>query len=208
MVNRNVYVLAAALIVATFPAEAQLYLSGSGGYLDENSQNGARGGLSANADYEKNYIFNAAVGLRIPLEPVSLRVEVEGGYGRTDLKSVTVATPGGGTTRATVTGAGNNLYTGTVNGFLDIPVTSLLTPYLGGGLGVAQAKFADFRTTDIQFKGGHETDFMWLAEAGVAINFGALSIVPAYRYLQLNTGTSALSDSSAHVFKLGLRMQF
>jgi opacity protein-like surface antigen len=200
--------VALALAAMAVPAKAQLYLSGSAGYLDENRQHGVAGGLSADADFHASYIFNAALGFRIPFPSFAIRVEGEGGYGRTNLHSVTVATPGGGTTQATVTGTSNNLYTGTINGFLDVPVTPLLTPYVGGGLGVAHSRFGAFRTADVQFQGGHEVDFLWLAEAGLAINFGNLAIVPAYRYLHFNTGTTALSDSDAHVFKLGLRLIF
>jgi opacity protein-like surface antigen len=202
------FAVALALGAVALPARAQLYLSGSAGYLDENRQHGIEGGLGADADFHASYIFNAALGFRIPFQSFAIRVEGEGGYGRTNLHSVTVATPGGSTTSAVVTGASNNLYTGTINGFLDVPVTPLLTPYLGGGLGVAHTRFGDFRTADVEFHGGHETNFLWLAEAGLAFNLGNLAIVPSYRYLHFNSGTTALSDSDAHVFKLGVRLTF
>jgi outer membrane autotransporter protein len=57
--------------------------------------------------------------------------------------------------------------------------------------------------------GGSGTDFLWLLEAGVSIAVtDKLSVVPAYRYLQIANGQGGFSDDSAHLFKIGLRYSF
>ena len=201
---------AAALAFAT-PSQAQFYISGSGGYLDLQNLHGTRSAFSANADFDDSYLLNAAIGYRFRLPAVNLRLEVEGGYGRANVKSVSITSPGGGTSTAILRGGNSDLYTATVNGFVEFPITPLISPYVGAGVGAAYTDLPSFSTAggDVTFRGGSDANLLILGEAGLSINLGDhLAIVPSYRYLRFNSEISGVSDVDAHVFKLGVRFTF
>jgi opacity protein-like surface antigen len=202
---------AAAMLAFATPSCAQLYLSGSGGYLDLQNLRGARSAFSADADFENSYLLNAAIGYRFRLPSVNLRLEIEGGYGKADVKSVSITTPSGGTSTAILRGGNSDLYTATINGFVEFPITPLVSPYVGAGIGAAYTDLPSFSTAggDVTFRGGSNANLLILGEAGLSFNLGDnLAIVPAYRYLRFNSEISGVNDIDAHVFKLGLRFTF
>jgi opacity protein-like surface antigen len=201
---------AAALAFAT-PSHAQLYLSASGGYLDLQNLRGARSAFSADADFEKSYLLNAAIGYRFRLPAVNLRLELEGGYGRAEVKSVSITTASGGTSTAILRGGNSDLYTATVNGFVEVPLGPVLSPYVGAGIGAAYTDLPSFSTAsgDVTFRGGSNANLLILGEAGLAVNLNDnLALVPAYRYIRFNSQISEVDDIDAHIFKLGLRLTF
>jgi opacity protein-like surface antigen len=217
MLRRSLGIFAAlpALAVAALPfaapARAEFYISGSGGYFDINKLHATRSGFSADADFDNRFLLNGALGYRFQLPAVNLRLEVEGGYGQAKVSSVSVTTPTGSSQTGIVGGDHKDLYTATLNGFVDFPVTALLSPYIGAGVGASYTDLPTVTTAsgDVTFRGGSQATLLIVGEAGVSINvLDRLSLVPAYRYLHFNSQVSGVDDLDAHVFKLGLRITF
>lgn len=78
-----------------------------------------------------------------------------------------------------------------------------LTPYLGGGMGIASLDSSgDFEDDD--------SGFTWHGEVGLTINLTKqLAILPAYRYEWTDTDLGTFDDAqTAHVFRVMLRYQF
>ncbi|MCP4410121.1 MAG: porin family protein [Gammaproteobacteria bacterium] len=78
-----------------------------------------------------------------------------------------------------------------------------LTPYLGGGMGIAS----------LDSSGGFEDDdsgFTWHGEVGLTINLtDQWAILPAYRYEWTDTDLGTFDDAqTAHAFRVTLRYQF
>jgi opacity protein-like surface antigen len=145
MLRRGLGILAAlaaltgAALALAKPARAEFYLSGSGGYLDLGKLQVTRSGFSGDAEFESSYLLNGALGYRFHLPGFNLRLEVEGGYGQAEVSSVSVTTPTGASQTGIVRGGNSDLYTATFNGFVDFPVTPLLSPYIGAGVGAAHS---------------------------------------------------------------------
>jgi hypothetical protein len=107
--------------------------------------------------------------------------------------------------------------TATVNVFYDVPLGTLLTPYVGGGFGYAHSsggpglftssEGAVFRTTGAS--GGSRNGGVGIAEVRVAVNLGeGWSVVPAYRYMRMVGAPDHYGEEAAQVIKLGLRRTF
>ncbi len=110
------------------PALAQYYVSGSLGFQQEVDKTVSTDIAPVNFSFNPGVAANVAVGYRFPW---NFRVEVEGGYLQTSLKS-------GSALGVTLTTTGNiNIYTGMVNAFYDVPTDTILLPYIGAGLGFA-----------------------------------------------------------------------
>lgn len=77
-----------------------------------------------------------------------------------------------------------------------------ITPYIGGGLGLA--------SIDSDGGGNDETNFTWHGEVGGSLYLGdQLAIVPAYRYEWIdNDGLVSDDPVTSHAFRLGLRLSF
>jgi opacity protein-like surface antigen len=61
----------------------------------------------------------------------------------------------------------------------------------------------------ITVEGDSDTYFTAHGEAGVSIALNdQLAVVPAYRYLWLNSGEAGFDDDTAHLFKVGVRFAF
>lgn len=115
-----------------------------------------------------------------------------------------------------------------VNGYVDLGRWYGLTPFLGAGVGAAQAKLENFKDTNVVTQGvayaksASKTSFAWALHAGVGYEVTPnFTVELAYRYLNLgdaSTGTvynyagqcgscEALTfkNTDSHDVKLGLR---
>lgn len=107
----------------------------------------------------------------------------------------------------TVDGDRNNvdLYAYMMNGYLDFPISSRLTGYLGGGLGVAQVQVNDFVDSTSQFGIAYQT------KVGASLSLtNRAELFGGYRFL----GTEKLSTLHVsdqvymHSLETGLRFKF
>ena len=125
---------------------------------------------------------------------------------------------------------------GLANAYVDLGTWYCLTPYIGGGVGVAynkisgftdQGYFNGFGPSGTYYKSGDSTNFAWALMAGVAYDVSSnLKLDLGYRYLNygsVKTGSSVLQlpptpastyyrytqkDLESHDFRVGLRWVF
>jgi opacity protein-like surface antigen len=110
-----------------------------------------------------------------------------------------------GNTFTTSAGGRVRQLSGMVNAWLDIPIGSVITPYVGGGIGI----------------GGFETDgegdakFAWQLGAGVAVNLSSsLSLTANYRHREISGSTIEwdevsgfeVGDLKTDAFTAGIRL--
>lgn len=184
---------------------AGTYASLSAGLTFNRDIEGDVEGVEVTGEYDNpGYAIWAALGYRFGN---GFRAEVELGYGRIEAESVSflgVSVPVDGTT---------DLFSGTINGFYDFNVGGVVTPYIGGGVGVLHSSVdevtATVGSTTITAEGDDSTDLTAFAEAGVAVSVAQqLELVPAYRFQWVNNGEDGFDDDMAHVVKVGLRYTF
>lgn len=210
---RNINTIAAAallslgaLAAASSPANAQVYVSGSLGLLMPQDIDASGTGFAGSAELDNGVGLNVAVGYRFPF---NVRVEGEFGYYNSSLNKITVT----GVGSTPVSGGDIDLLAGTANAFYDFKTGTMFTPYLGGGIGFVHEKISDSTVTGVAIAGGSSTEFLWQLEGGVSIDVTPhMAIVPSYRYLHINDGGTfggvTVDDTSAHLFKIGLRYTF
>lgn len=106
--------------------------------------------------------------------------------------------------------------TALVNGYIDLGSWWGLTPYVGGGIGVAHNNLHEYSSqvtciTDlcrtnysqdrVPMPGGKKTNFAWALMAGTAIDLGmGFKLDVGYRYIQLGENQTKL-DSGGYGFK-------
>lgn len=106
-----------------------------------------------------------------------------------------------------------DIWTFTANAFYDISVNDWVSPYVGGGIGVARQDVgsvtATFGGTSVTTSGDSSTDLTAFGEVGLNLHVTAnLDIVPAYRYQWIDNGCCGFDDTTAHILEAGLRYKF
>ena len=204
----------AAAIAAPFAASAQTgsygprgwYGSLNGGLLflqDADGNFGPIGGVETS--YDTGYSFSGALGYRFGN---NFRAEGEFGYGHSSIDEVKV---GGGTYG--VSDGDVNIYSFTANGFYDIPTGTLITPYVGAGIGLVRTDFdtgtVNVNGTTVSGSRDDDTNLTLLAEVGAAVAVAPnIAVVPSYRYQWINNGDEGFDNDSAHMLRVGLRFNF
>ncbi len=181
-------------------AEGRWYGSVSGGYLVADDVGGTVQGQSVEGSYDDGYAVFGAIGYK---HSSGFRAEVELGYGSAGVDSVSV--------NGTEFGADGDLdlFTGTLNGFYDVDTGTRLTPYFGGGAGIAQTEISDVRVGGVTFGGDDATDPILLGEAGLKY-----AVTPdfdlgiGYRYSYIFDGHDGIDDNSGHLFKATATFSF
>jgi len=186
-----------ATVGAVQAAEYGPYVSGSAGYLGLADKSVVGG----TAKFDDGFVINGAGGYKFPF---GLRLEGELGYGRSKLNAISA-----GATNTPVSGAHSDIFTVTANAFYDFKMNIGLTPYFGGGVGLAHQSNSNGVAGVTPIAGNDRDDFMFLLEAGVAFRVNDnISVVPSYRYVQVNNGSAGNADSTANIFKIGMRYGF
>ena len=91
----------------------------------------------------------------------------------------------------------------TVNGYVDLPLGGQVTPYIGGGFGVAGLHAdGDFEDDD--------TAFTWHGEVGLGLGLtDRFTVAPSYRYQWIDSDLGGQSEPLiSHIFGISLRYQF
>jgi len=210
-------------------AESPFYVSGSiGGYFRESDSGPVQLFHSDVPDinvsgttkrgFDPGEIGNLAAGYRLNAH---VRIEAELGYATYAGSTLNPSTsaPGfpnlNGQTFRRTSGDRFARTTESANVFYDFaPLAGRFSPYVGGGLGVAESRkaFGDFAAANgVPFAaaGNASTQGVGMVEGGVSIAITRnLSLVPAYRYMRFFGSDFAIGQDVAHVVKVGLRYQF
>ena len=191
------------LIFGANLGHAQQYVQGpyiglSAGYLSLSDLDRDLGGTDV------DYVFDDGfdVGVQLGYKQWIWRFETEFEYGQSGFQSIEA--PGS----TTAIDGDFDIYRWTGSIYYDFDNLSRFTPYFGGGLGAAYIDFDD-ASGAITGEGSSETYFTTHGEAGLSIALNdQFAVVPAYRYLWLNSGGAGFDDNTAHLFKLGARYNF
>lgn len=191
---------AAALAIsaaAAAPALAKdgLYIAPSLGLLVPQSQDFDGGKV----EFDNGWTLGAAAGYRFG----QFRVEGELAYGELSGGDIRV-----GNAEASFD-ADQTLFSGTLAGYYDFGLDGI-QPYVGAGIGFLSADTDNVTVLGIDSGDlGSDTNLTLFGEAGVAIPVADnLAIVPSYRYLWVNDGEDGVDNSTAHNFRVALRVGF
>lgn len=178
-------------------AEGPWYLNLSAGYLQFQDLDITDDGTKGTIEYEGGYAINAGVGYRVTK---NLRAELELGYGSSSIdgfKTLGLSFP---------MNADVDMWSLTANVFYDFDTGSAFRPYVGLGAGVAHTEIGDAIVAGVPAPGDESDDFTMLGEVGASFDVRpGLALVPAYRYMHVFSSESDTDDSTAHVFKIGVR---
>lgn len=186
-------------------AEVGPYVSLSLGYLQLADTDGKVDGEKFKNTHNPGYAIQGAGGYRFN---EWLRAELELGYQRSSLDDID------GLLGQSFNAEGDiDIFTAAVNGFVEWPVTEMLTPYAGAGIGVAHTDLHDvaLRIGGTKVKGDDDTstDLLLQGEVGVSVAVAEnWDLVPAYRYAWIDNGGDGIDDTTSHLFKVGLRYNF
>ena len=160
-------------------------------------------GDMARVDVANLALFGAGVGYRIS---ENLRVDVTADY-RID-SDVNATTPGGAAINSDVNGMAVIL-----NGYFDIGTFDGISPYFGGGLGIARLETAE--QTGVAVAGESSTNFAWALNVGSAIDLGNsenTKMDVSYRFVSLGEfkqkDSTTYDDFMVHEFRAGFRHFF
>lgn len=108
--------------------------------------------------------------------------------------------------------ADHSAITGFVNVYYDVADFGGITPYVGGGIGVAHHRISNVTLPDEASSGGH-TSFAWNLQAGVSFQISHnIALDVGYRYVDLGDAKSGgpvpfeVEDITAHEARVGLRI--
>ena len=182
----------------------KMYITGTIGMVMPNDTDGSSSGTAYTIEMQDSAYFSAALGYHAS---ENVRVEGEVGYSNSGWDSIS----GNG---VTVDLNGDvDLLTFTAAGYYDIKTSSSITPYVGAGAGLVRwdqgTVTASLNGTSVSASGSSGTDLTAFGEVGASVEVSdGIAFVPAYRLLWLDTGGNGLDDTTAHVFKAGLRFDF
>jgi opacity protein-like surface antigen len=203
-VSCSLALAAAAVAASPGEARAQTFDAGpyvgisAGGILFQDLE-GTVAGESAGLDFAPGYALAAQLGYRFSV----LRAELELEYGAVDLDVVEAAG-----VSADLDGE-LNVLRGTAGLYADFTLLPLITPYVGGGIGAAHIDGDSAVIEGVTVEVEDDTHLTVHGEVGLALDFFPfISIVPAYRYIWIDSGDDNIDDATAHVFKLGARLEF
>lgn len=186
------------------PADPGFYVGLSGAAIFVEDNDATISGVAIEVDYETTYGISGQAGYRFGN---GLRLEGEVGYTSIDdaeLRALGVTVD---------LSADLDVWTFTGNAFYDMHVSDWLSPYVGGGIGVAHQNLdsvtATFGGTTVTTSGDTSTDLTVFGEIGLNLHVTeSIDLVPAYRYAWIDDGCCGFDDTTAHIAEIGLRYNF
>jgi opacity protein-like surface antigen len=196
----------AALCLLFLPAQAPAqtfeagpYIGASAGGMFISDNDGSIAGVDTGISFDPGFDLALQLGYRFSF----IRAEIEAEYGQAAIDSVRV---GGARLDP---GEDFRYARGTGGLYLDFTLLPLFTPYVGGGVGAAYIQGASAEVGGIDVEIDSDTYLTAHGEVGLALDFlPFVSIVPAYRYMWIDTAQGEIDDTTAHVVKVGARLEF
>lgn len=191
--------VAAFALTAAIPAHAQddwrkgLYIKGGAGW---NHVEDTDVGAGLDAEFDEGYNLTGAVGY----DYGDLRSEIEITYRDNDLDSVTGLADASGEVNSTAF---------MLNGYYDIPMGSVVTPYVGAGVGVAHVNAEDFTAGGASIADEDDTVFAYQAMAGVEMNVAPqVDLYTEYKYFgtdDVDLGGGSELENRNHTVMAGVK---
>lgn len=212
--KNTVLMMAVAVLALTTAASAKaddwrsgLYIKGGIGLAYSRDQEYADGVSARDTELKNGYYTQGAVGYDYGM----FRSELEVSYRRNDvdahtLNGANLGNPGGDA----------ESWAGMINGYVDIPTGTVVTPYIGAGIGFARVDANEYDTSGVDFLDDGETDFAYQGMAGLDFAIDdALSLYTEYKYFAVDNAevrTVANNpsdlDYDSHTVSVGLRYSF
>lgn len=157
------------------------------------------GPIDANIEFAPGYDLALQLGYRFSV----VRAELEVEYAKAELDSVEA---GGNSVDPDLD---LSILRGTAGLYLDFTLLPLFTPYVGGGVGAAHIDGETSVVNGVTVEIEDDTHLTAHGEVGLALDFlPFVSIVPAYRFIWIDSGEGNIDDTTAHLVKLGARLEF
>lgn len=210
--------LSTVTLLATPAFADQNWYAGVEGGLTLNDKSGLKGDgstLDVGANYKDGYVFGGVLGYDFG----GVRLEGEVAHRHNKLKAFNIANNGGNGVMvgnvASSSGAAK-VISGMVNVMLDIGNGWALTPYIGAGIGIADAKFDNFSVSGATFADGSKTVFAYQAIAGLSYAISkAVDLTLDYRYFATDDAhvrdglaQNVSAEYTSHTVMMGLRYKF
>lgn len=178
------------------------YVSATGGAVFLSDSDLEEDGLEGEIEFDRGFGFTGAAGMSwTPMPLGTLRTELEGGFRKNDVDEISAAgvTFGGGD-------ADIRAISGMLNVALDLNILPLFTPYVMGGLGLANVKL----DSDDLGVDDDDTVFAYQAGVGVGIPVAIVTVFGGYRFFATADpefeGTDA--EYRSHNVEVGVRLGF
>lgn len=175
------------------------YLGLSAGALLLATNDGSIGPVDTEVDFAPGFTVAGQFGYRFS----ALRTELELEYAQADVDSFSAA-------GVEFDGDGNlGILRGTLGAYLDLTVIPIIKPYAGGGVGFADID-GETAVVDGDVVGIDDGTYLTAhGEVGFTFTlFPLVDLVPAYRFIWIDNGDERIDDTTAHVLKLGTRLEF
>jgi opacity protein-like surface antigen len=175
------------------------YLGASAGLILFQDIDADVGPIETSAEFAPGYDVALQLGYRFSV----LRAELEVEYGVATLDDVEA---GGISVDPDLD---FSMLRGTAGLYLDLTLLPLFTPYVGGGVGAAHIDGDTTVVNGVTIEIEDDTHLTAHGEVGLALDFlPYVSIVPAYRFIWIDSGDGEIDDTTAHLLKLGVRLEF
>lgn len=222
--RKSIFVVFLYLVCAfvfTSPASAidGMYVSGNVGAVmlsDSDTSSDEIG--SGDIGYDTGYAFTVAVGRKVEY----IRVEGEFSYRDSDMEGASLSYSDASTTISATAGGDVKTFSFMLNTYFDIDTGTSFTPFIGGGIGVANVDVTirgtvttdegGVVTTESASVGDDDTKFAYQAIAGVAFAMSDnISLDLSYRYFataDLEFDGDVKSEYGGHNLMIGFRYSF
>lgn len=202
--GKKLFLIAIGLLVPIFALDlceaGSFYANGNVDLVRLQDTDLTESGVSRETTFDSGFGFGGGGGYDFDF----LRVEGEIVYRRNDVNKVSTAQYGN------VDGSGDlSALSFMLNGFYDFKNRTFITPYIGGGMGVALLDLSTVTAETIRISGGDDTVFAYQLEAGFnnAIN-ESMSFDIGYRYFSTTDPSLGGTDAEYKSHNLVIRFRY
>ena len=176
------------------------YINGNGSLVSLQDTDLTESGISREVSLDSGFGFGGGGGYDFDF----LRAEAEIVYRKNNINKVSTVL------RGNVGGSGDiSALSFMLNGFYDFKNRTFLTPYIGGGIGVALVDLSTVTAETVRISGGDDTVFAYQLEAGFnnAIN-ESMSLDFGYRYFATTDPSLGGTEAEFKSHNLVIRFRY
>lgn len=199
---------AAAYAPAGFAAPEGPFVGIMGGanFTNDLDVSGTGVGINRSVDTDTGYAVIPSIGYRFGN---GLRSEVELGYRKNDVDSVSGSATGSGEIKAR---------SAMLNLLYDVNMNGRVSPYIGGGIGYAKIRYDGVQPVGVPGIGVNDSDRVFAYQGIAGLSYAvsnAVELAAEYRYfatqdpdMRTSGGTSVETEYKSHAALVGLRFNF